>query len=164
MGLDSAIVMIPFCGIPGEADKVPEVLAQNGLERDKKGLQLSVMAEIPSNIILAPNFWRHFDDFFIHSNDLMQLVAGVCPHSAELSYFLAHQHKAAKDSTADLISSAHRKKRKLDVYGQAPSDHPEFAASLAKPGINSIPIKADSVLAVIEVVAKLSKRRAKYVQ
>ncbi|MFW6102039.1 MAG: phosphoenolpyruvate synthase [Chloroflexota bacterium] len=154
MGLDNVIVMIPFCRTPEEAERILEVLAENGLERKKDGLQVYVMAEIPSNIILAEDFCEYFDGFSIGSNDLTQLVLGVDRDSAELSYLFDERHKAVKDAIATLIASAHKKKRKVGLCGQAPSDHPGFAAFLVEAGIDSISVNPDSVLQVIEVVAK----------
>ncbi|MFO7772955.1 MAG: phosphoenolpyruvate synthase [Dehalococcoidia bacterium] len=161
MGLDNVIVMIPFCRTPEEAEKVSEVLAKNGLKRGKDGLQLYMMAEIPSNIILVEDFCKYFDGFSIGSNDLTQLVLGVDRDSTELAYLFSEQHKAVTNSIADLIASAHRKQRNVGLCGQAPSDHPEFAAFLVEAGIDSISVNPDSVLSVIQVVAEAEQKRAK---
>ncbi len=161
MGLDNVIVMIPFCRTPEEAEKVSEVLAKNGLERGKNGLQLYVMAELPSNIILAEDFCEHFDGFSIGSNDLTQLVLGVDRDSSELAFLFAEQHKAIKNAIADLITSAHKKKRKVGLCGQAPSDDPEFAAFLVAAGIDSISVNPDSVLPLIQVVAAAEQEQTK---
>jgi len=158
MGLDNVIVMIPFCRTPEEAEKILEVLAKNGLQRKKDSLQVYVMAEIPSNIILAKDFCKYFDGFSIGSNDLTQLVLGVDRDSAELSYLFDERHKAVKNAITNLIVSAHKKKRKVGLCGQAPSDHPEFATFLVKAGIDSISVNPDSVLQVIEVVAKAEQK------
>jgi pyruvate,water dikinase len=157
IGLSNIIVMIPFCRTPVEARKVLEVMAQNALERGKDGLQVYVMAEMPSNIILAEDFSDYFDGFSIGSNDLTQLVLGVDRDSAELAYLFDEQHKAVKNSITELIASVHRKKCKVGLCGQAPSDHPEFAAFLVQAGIDSISVNPDSVLPVIEQVAKEEK-------
>jgi len=157
IGLDNVIVMIPFCRTPEEAEKVMEALAQNGLERKKDGLEIYVMAEVPSNIILAEDFCDHFDGFSIGSNDLTQLVLGVDRDSAELAYLFSEEHKAVENSISSLISSAHRKKRKVGLCGQAPSDNPEFARFLVKAGIDSISVNPDSVLDVINEVAKTER-------
>ena len=158
MGLDNVIVMIPFCRTPEEAEKILEVLAKNGLQRKKDSLQVYVMAEIPSNIILAKDFCKYFDGFSIGSNDLTQLVLGVDRDSAELSYLFDERHKAVKNAITNLTVSAHKKKRKVGLCGQAPSDHPEFATFLVKAGIDSISVNPDSVLQVIEVVAKAEQK------
>ncbi|MEA2086062.1 MAG: phosphoenolpyruvate synthase [Chloroflexota bacterium] len=159
MGLNNVIVMIPFCRTPAEAEKVLDVLAQNGLERRKNGLQVYLMAEIPSNVILAEDFCKYFDGFSIGSNDLTQLVLGVDRDSAELAYLFDEQHKAVKNSIAELIASAHKKNRKVGLCGQAPSDYPEFAAFLVKAGIDSVSVNPDSALPVIQVVAKAEQKR-----
>ena len=158
MGLDNVIVMIPFCRTPEEAEQIREVLAEHGLERGKDGLQLYMMAELPSNIILAEDFCEYFDGFSIGSNDLTQLVLGVDRDSTELAFLFSERHKAIKNSIGELIASAHRKKRKVGLCGQAPSDHPEFAAFLVQAGIDSISVNPDSVLPVIQVVAEAEQK------
>jgi pyruvate,water dikinase len=158
MGFANVVVMIPFCRTPEEAEKVLKVLEQNGLKRGENGLEVYVMAEIPTNIILAEQFAEHFDGFSIGSNDLTQLTLGVDRDSSELAYLFDEQNEAVKESIANLIKAAHKKKRKVGLCGQAPSDHPEFASFLVKAGIDTISVNPDSVLAVIEKVAETEKK------
>lgn len=157
MGLTNLIIMVPFCRTPEEAEKVLATMKEEGLERHKNDLQVYVMAEVPSNVILADAFSDHFDGFSIGSNDLTQLILGVDRDSAELAYLFEERHEAIKRSIADLIKSAHKKKRKVGLCGQAPSDHPEFAVFLVKAGIDSISVNPDSVLEVIKHVAEAEK-------
>jgi pyruvate,water dikinase len=159
IGLDNVVVMIPFCRTPEEAEKVIEVLAQNGLKRNNDDLKLYVMAEVPSNIILADDFCDYFDGFSIGSNDLTQLVLGVDRDSAELAYLFDEEHKAIENSISSLISSVHKKKRKVGLCGQAPSDNPHFAQFLVEAGIDSISVNPDSVLDVTHQVAKAEQER-----
>ncbi len=154
MGMDNVVMMIPFCRTPDEGEKILEVLKQNGIEKSRGGLQIYVMAEVPSNVILADDFSKIFDGFSIGSNDLTQLVLGVDRDSADLAYLFDEQHKAVKNAISDLISTAHKNHRKVGLCGQAPSDHPEFAAFLVQAGIDSISVNPDSVLLVLEQVAK----------
>ncbi|MGD8874963.1 MAG: phosphoenolpyruvate synthase, partial [Gammaproteobacteria bacterium] len=153
IGLDNIIVMIPFCRTPEEADKVLEVMADNGLRRGEHGLQVYVMAEIPANIILADEFARRFDGFSIGSNDLTQLTLGVDRDSDRLAALFDDTHEALKRSIASLIETAHRHERKVGLCGQAPSDHPEFATFLVEAGIDSISVNPDSFVAVKRQVA-----------
>jgi pyruvate,water dikinase len=154
IGLSNVVVMIPFCRTPEEAKKVLDVMAKNGLKRGERGLEVYVMAEVPSNVLLAEEFAYYFDGFSIGSNDLTQLVLGVDRDSAELAYLFDEQHEAVKRAIADLIDVVQRKKRKVGICGQAPSDHPEFASFLVKAGIDTISVNPDSVLPVIQQVAK----------
>ncbi len=158
MGFENVVVMVPFCRTPEEAEKVLSVLSQNGLRRGENGLQIYVMAEIPTNIILAEKFAEHFDGFSIGSNDLTQLTMGVDRDSSLLSYLFDERNEAVKESISRLIESAHRKDRKVGLCGQAPSDHPDFAAFLVRAGIDSISVNPDSVLPVIEKVAEAEKK------
>ncbi|KAH6624699.1 hypothetical protein B0J18DRAFT_186663 [Chaetomium sp. MPI-SDFR-AT-0129] len=148
MGFTNAIVMIPFCRTVGEATKVLEVMAENGLRRGENGLQVYVMCEIPSNVILAAEFTEHFDGFSIGSNDLTQLTLGVDRDSGELADLFNEQDEAVKWMIARVISAARKAGRKIGICGQAPSDHPEFARFLVEAGINSISVSPDSFLAV----------------
>jgi len=154
MGFDNIIVMIPFCRTVNEADKVLEVMAQAGLKRGEKGLQVYVMCEIPSNVILADRFAERFDGFSIGSNDLTQLVLGIDRDSAELKPMLDARDDAVKSLIAQVIEVAHRKGCKVGICGQAPSDHPEFAEFLVACGIDSISLNPDSFAKGCEVVAK----------
>ncbi len=154
IGLANVVVMIPFCRTPQEAEKVLEVMSAHGLRRGDNGLEVYVMAELPSNIRLAGEFAEHFDGFSIGSNDLTQLTLGVDRDSAELAHLFDEQNEAVKRAIAELIAAAHGKKRKVGLCGQAPSDHPAFAAFLVEAGIDSISVNPDSVLPVIQQVAK----------
>ena len=122
------------------------------------------MAEIPSNVILAEEFARHFDGFSIGSNDLTQLVLGVDRDSTDLAFLFDDRHLAVRKMITELIKSAHRQKRKVSLCGQAPSDHPDFAAFLVEAGIDSISVNPDSVVTVLRQVAATEakmKRKAR---
>jgi len=148
MGFTNATVMIPFCRTVGEARKVLEVMAENGLRRGDKGLEVYVMCEIPSNVILAAEFADHFDGFSIGSNDLTQLTLGIDRDSGELADLFDEQDESVKWMIARVISAARKAGRKIGICGQAPSDHPAFAKFLVEAGINSISVTPDSFLAV----------------
>ncbi|PLW78478.1 phosphoenolpyruvate synthase [Cohaesibacter celericrescens] len=153
MGFDNAIMMIPFCRTVSEAEKVLEVMAENGLRRGKNGLQVYVMCEIPSNVILAGGFAQHFDGFSIGSNDLTQLTLGVDRDSAELADLFSEQNEAVKWMISHVIAEAQKADKKVGLCGQAPSDHPEFADFLVECGISSISVTPDSFVAVKTQVA-----------
>lgn len=161
IGLKNVIIMIPFCRTLDEADRILDVLKENGLKRDKDDLQVYVMCEIPSNIILAEEFAKHFDGFSIGSNDLTQLVLGVDRDSAELAPLFDERNEAIKKMIRDLIKSAHRARCKVGICGQAPSDYPEFATFLVKEGIDSISLNPDSVIETIRHVARAEKGKRK---
>ncbi len=159
IGLDNIVVMIPFCRTVEEADSVLKVLSENGLIRGRNGLEVYVMAEVPSNIILAEEFAERFDGFSIGSNDLTQLVLGVDRDSARLSALFDEQNKAVTVAIADLLAKAHKSGTHTGICGQAPSDHPEFARFLVEHGIDSISVSPDSFLAVKRVVAQAERER-----
>ncbi|KAJ5379692.1 uncharacterized protein N7496_002120 [Penicillium cataractarum] len=148
MGFTNAIIMIPFCRTIDEAEKVLNTMADNGLKRGEHGLQVYVMCEIPSNVIMADKFSEHFDGFSIGSNDLTQLTLGVDRDSEELAGLFNEQDGAVKWMITHAISVARKTGRKIGICGQAPSDHPEFAKFLVKAGINSISVSPDSFVAV----------------
>jgi pyruvate,water dikinase len=160
MGLTNLIVMIPFCRTLEEADRVLEVMAENELVRGEKGLEVYVMAEIPSNVLLAEEFARRFDGFSIGSNDLTQLVLGVDRDAEELSHLFDERNAAVKRMISELIESAHRVGSKVGICGQAPSDYPDFAAWLVELGIDSISLNPDSVVGVLRRVAREETRMA----
>jgi pyruvate,water dikinase len=159
MGFANVIVMIPFCRSTAEADKVLAVMAANGLKRGENGLQVYVMCEIPSNVILAAEFATRFDGFSIGSNDLTQLTLGIDRDSAELASLFDEQDPAVRWMIESVISAAHKAGAKIGLCGQAPSDHPEFAEFLVDCGIDSISVSPDSFVAVKTNVAKGERRR-----
>ncbi|MBD3168843.1 MAG: phosphoenolpyruvate synthase, partial [candidate division Zixibacteria bacterium] len=158
IGLDNVIIMIPFCRTPEEADRVLEVLAENEIGRGQGGMAVFVMAEIPSNIVLAKEFASRFDGFSIGSNDLTQLILGVDRDSQKLSDIFDERNEAVKSMVKILIDSAHQNNSEVGICGQAPSDYPEFAEFLVNCGIDSISLNPDSVVEVKKRVAQLEDK------
>jgi pyruvate,water dikinase len=155
IGLRNVLIMIPFCRTLEEAERVLEVLAENGLRRGESDLEVYMMAEVPSNVILAEEFAQLFDGFSIGSNDLTQLILGVDRDSAELANLFDERNEAVKRAIRDLIDRAHRHGRKVGICGQAPSDHPDFATFLVEAGIDSISLNPDSIVDVKRRVAEM---------
>ena len=153
MGLTNIIAMVPFCRTPEEADRVLTTMDEYGLHRGD-GFQVYVMAEVPSNVILADDFAARFDGFSIGSNDLTQLVLGVDRDSSQLAPLFNERHPAIGTMVRQLVEHAHRHERPVGLCGEAPSDHPEFARFLVECGIDSISVNPDSVLAVRRHVAE----------
>ena len=158
MGLKNVIVMVPFCRTLDEADKVLHLLADNGLVRGRGGLEIYMMCEIPSNVVLAERFAERFDGFSIGSNDLTQLVLGVDRDSAELSHLFDERNEAVKIVIHDVIRAAHKQDCKVGICGEAPSNYPEIAAFLVKCGIDSISINPDRFIETKKIVAKAERK------
>jgi pyruvate,water dikinase len=154
MGLANVKVMIPFCRTVEEGNKVIAVMKRYGLERGYNNLQIYVMAEIPSNVILAEKFAQIFDGFSIGSNDLTQLTLGIDRDSAIVSDLFSEQNEAAKEMIATVIAKSKKEGIKIGLCGQAPSDFPEFAKFLVKQGIDSISFNQDAILKGIENILK----------
>lgn len=159
MGFDNVIVMIPFCRTPAEADKVLAVMREEGLERGRNGLQVYVMCEIPSNVILAEDFADRFDGFSIGSNDLTQLTLGIDRDSDALAGLFREDDPAVLWMIGQIIERAHARGRKVGLCGQAPSNDPAFARYLVERGIDSISVTPDAFLAVKRHVAEAEKAR-----
>jgi pyruvate,water dikinase len=153
MGLTNVIPMIPFCRTPDEGRQVLAEMAKHGLEQGSNGLQVYVMCELPSNVILADQFADIFDGFSIGSNDLTQLTLGLDRDSALVAQIFDERSKAVKRMVRMAIADAKEKGRKIGICGQAPSDYPEFAKFLVEQGIDSISLNPDSVLKTILMVA-----------
>jgi pyruvate,water dikinase len=154
MGLTNLKVMIPFCRTPEEGLNVLAAMREGGLERGRHGLEVYVMAEIPSNVILADRFAELFDGFSIGSNDLTQLVLGVDRDSTRIASLFDERHEAVKRACSDLIAAAHRAGRPVGICGQAPSDYPEFAEFLVRCGIDSMSLNADALVRTKRRVAQ----------
>jgi pyruvate,water dikinase len=160
MGLENVIVMVPFCRTVEEAKRVQQEMARHGLRRGEHGLQLYVMCEIPSNVLLIDEFAEHFDGFSIGSNDLTQLVLGVDRDSEILGPVFDERNPAVLKALAMAIEGAHRAGRKIGICGQAPSDHPAIAEFLVQAGIDSLSLSSDVVVQTRLRVAELEARRA----
>jgi pyruvate,water dikinase len=158
-GLTNLLVMVPFCRTPEEGQRVLDVMAEEGLPRGKDGLQVYVMAEIPSNIVLADQFAQIFDGFSIGSNDLTQLTLGVDRDSAQIAPLFDERNDAVRRSCAELIQTAQLYGCKVGICGQAPSDYPEFAAFLVEQGIDSISLIPDAVLRTTAKILEIEKAK-----
>jgi pyruvate, water dikinase len=154
MGLTNVIPMIPFCRTPDEGRKVLAEMAKHGLVRGDNGLQVYVMCEIPSNVILADEFSQVFDGFSIGSNDLTQLALGLDRDSSLVAHIFDERNEAVKQLVRMVIHKAKENGRKIGICGQAPSDYPEFARFLVETGIDSISLNPDSVIKTILDIAE----------
>ena len=155
MGLKNLMVMVPFCRTPEEGARVLEVMAEGGLKRGEEGLEVYVMAEIPSNVLEAEAFAELFDGFSIGSNDLTQLALGLDRDSERVAWLFDERRETVKLLSAMLIEKAHAKGKKVGICGQAPSDYPEFAAFLVAKGIDSLSLNPDALLRTVKKVAEI---------
>ena len=146
MGLKNLKLMIPFCRTVEEGRRVQAEMEKHGLKRGEDGLEIYVMCEIPSNVILAEEFAEIFDGFSIGSNDLTQLILGVDRDSEIVAHIFDERNAAVKKMIAQVIAACRAKGRKIGICGQAPSDYPEFAQFLVEQGIDSISLNPDTVL------------------
>ncbi|WP_299404967.1 phosphoenolpyruvate synthase [Acaryochloris sp. IP29b_bin.148] len=154
MGLTNVIPMVPFCRTPEEGRKVIAELAKYGLEQGENGLQVYVMCEVPSNVILAHQFSQVFDGFSIGSNDLTQLALGIDRDSALVAHLFDERHASVQALIQQVIEQAQQNHCKVGICGQAPSDYPEFAHFLVEQGIDSISLNPDSVLKTLLAIAQ----------
>lgn len=157
MGLTNLKVMIPFCRTVEEGRRVQAEMEKHGLKRGVNGLELYVMCEIPSNVILAEAFADIFDGFSIGSNDLTQLILGVDRDSEIVAPIFDERNAAVKQMIAQVIAVCRAREKKIGICGQAPSDYPEFAQFLVEQGIDSISLNPDTV--VRTTLAILEKER-----
>ncbi|WP_022852510.1 phosphoenolpyruvate synthase [Thermodesulfatator atlanticus] len=157
MGLTNVKVMVPFCRTVDEGKKVIQVMEKYGLKQGENGLEIYVMCEIPSNVILADEFAKVFDGFSIGSNDLTQLTLGLDRDSELVSHIYDERNPAVKKLIEHVIKEAKAAKRKVGICGQAPSDFPDFAAFLVECGIDSMSITPDTIIKTILLVAEKEK-------
>jgi len=160
MGLTNVKVMVPFCRTPEEGRKVIIAMEEFGLKQGENGLEVYMMCEIPSNVVLAEEFADIFDGFSIGSNDLTQLTLGLDRDSEFVSHIFDERNEAVKRLVKHVIEAAHKHKprRKIGICGQAPSDFPEFAEFLVECGIDSMSLNPDVVLKTRLDVAEAEKK------
>ena len=157
MGLNNVKVMVPFCRTVEEGKKVIKVMEKCGLKQGENGLEVYVMCEIPSNVILAEEFAKVFDGFSIGSNDLTQLVLGLDRDSELVSHIFDERNLAVKRLIKQVIQIAKKYNRKIGICGQAPSDFPDFAEFLVECGIDSMSLTPDTIVKTRLLVAEKEK-------
>ena len=162
-GLNNIKLMIPFCRTVEEGKKVIEEMKKNGLAKGKNGLQIYVMCEIPSNVILVDEFSEIFDGFSIGTNDLTQLTLGLDRDSELVADIYDERNEAVKRLVEYVIDGAKKNKRKIGICGDAPSTFPDFAQFLVQCGIDSISLSPDAVvkttLSIADMEQKLRRKR-----
>jgi pyruvate,water dikinase len=158
MGLTNLKLMVPFCRTVDEGRRVIAEMVRYGLKSGENGLEVYVMCEIPSNVILADEFADVFDGFSIGSNDLTQLILGVDRDSEIVAHVFDERNAAVKKMIASVIATARARGRKIGICGQAPSDYPDFAAFLVEQGIDSISLNPDAVLKTTVTILDAEKR------
>ena len=158
MGLKNVTIMIPFCRTVEELQQVYKVMKKFGLERGKDGLKVFLMAELPSNILMAEEFAEHIDGFSIGSNDLTQLTLGLDRDSSLVAHIYDERNPAVKRSISNLIKAAKKNNTKVGICGQGPSDYPDFAQFLVEEGIDTISVTPDSMLKTIKAIHKIENK------
>jgi len=158
VGLTNIKVMVPFCRTPEEGKKVIDLMKKFGLVQGQDGLEVYVMCEIPSNVILADRFAEIFNGFSIGSNDLTQLALGLDRDSSLVAHIYDERNEAVKRLVAQVIKAAKEKGRKIGICGQAPSDFPDFAEFLVECGIDSISLTPDTVIKTRLAIAAKEKK------
>lgn len=146
MGLTNVKLMIPFCRTPEEGKKVIALMEQYGLKQHSNCLEIYVMAELPSNILLAKEFAEIFDGFSIGSNDLTQLTLGIDRDSELISDLFDEENEASKQMIFQMIHTANKIGKKIGLCGQAPSNSPAFTFFLVASGISSISFNSDALI------------------
>ncbi len=155
MGFENVIVMIPFCRTIDDCEAVIKTMKEFGLVRGENGLQVYLMAEVPSNFILADEFSKYVDGFSIGSNDLTQLTLGLDRDSHLVSHLYDERNPAVKALITQLINVSAKNGVKVGICGQAPSDFPEFASFLVEQKIGSISVTPDSILKTLNAIHKI---------
>ncbi len=158
MGLKNVVVMIPFCRTVEECIKVQEVMKEYKLVRGENGLEVFLMAELPSNIIMADEFSKYIDGFSIGSNDLTQLTLGLDRDSSLVAHLYDERNPAVKEMIKMLILTAKRNNVKVGICGQGPSDFPDFAQFLVELGIDSISVTPDSLVKTVKAIYQVEQR------
>ncbi len=158
MGLTNVKIMVPFCRTPEEGALVLKEMERHGLVRGRGGLEVYVMCEIPSNVLLADRFAEVFDGFSIGSNDLTQLTLGVDRDSELVARLFDERNPAVLRLVSDAVQAARAKNRKIGLCGQAPSDYPEFASFLVEQGIDSMSLNPDAVLKTTRLILDVERR------
>jgi len=158
LGFDNIIILIPYCRTPEEAVNVLQTMNQFGLKRNENGLQVYMMCELPSNVILAEEFTRHFDGFMINTDSLSQMILGIDTDARELSFRYREQDKAVKYMINDFILRVHKAKCKVGIGGKVINEDPDYITFLIDSGIDFLSLNPDSIFEVIQRVSEAEKQ------
>lgn len=161
MGLLNVKVMIPFCRTVDEGRCVLDEMARHGLRRGERGLEVYLMCELPSNVLLAEEFAAICDGFSIGSNDLTQLTLGVDRDSELVAPLFDERNPAVMRFIATAIQAVKATGKKIGICGQAPSDYPEFARFLVEQGIDSLSLNPDAVMKTTVAVLDMEQALAR---
>ncbi len=165
-GLKNLTLMIPFCRTVTEAKLVLEVMEEAGIKRGQEGLEIYLMCEIPSNVILADKFLDLVDGYSLGTNDLTQLTLGLDRDSELVAHVYDERDDAVKDLVAHVINKCNERNKYIGICGQAPSDYPEFAEFVVRQGIKTMSLTPDTLvktkLMVAELEAKLAGKASKF--
>ncbi|MEY4503804.1 MAG: hypothetical protein RL154_96 [Pseudomonadota bacterium] len=161
MGLTNMKLMLPFVRTPEEGRKVLAIMKEQGLTQGENGLQIYVMCELPSNVIMADEYLKDFDGFSIGSNDLTQLTLGVDRDGELVAHVFDERHPAVTRMFKMAITSCREAGKYVGICGQAPSDYPEVAEFLVKEGITSISLNPDSIISTWQTIANIEKELGK---
>ncbi len=156
-GLKNVKVMVPMCRTVDEGKKVLKVMSEHGLKQHQDGLEVYVMCEVPSNVILAEDFAKIFDGFSIGSNDLTQLTLGIDRDSELISHLFDERNPAVLKMIEQVIRIARKHKKKIGICGDSPSTYPEIVKFLVENHIDSMSLTPDAIIKVRMQVAKLEK-------
>ncbi|NLL94521.1 MAG: phosphoenolpyruvate synthase [Thermoplasmatales archaeon] len=159
MGMKNLHVMLPFVRTVEEAKEIYGMMVDMGLRRNRE-FHLYLMAEVPSNIIMADEFADICDGFSIGSNDLTQLTMGADRDSdilGRMGYF-DERNDAVKRSISHLIKVAHSKGKTVGICGQGPSVYPEFTEFLVREGIDYVSLNPDTVVSTKKMIAAVEQK------
>jgi pyruvate, water dikinase len=164
MGLSNVVVMIPFCRTVKELKRVYDTMSEFGLKRKEDGLEVYLMAELPSNILMADEFAQHIDGFSIGSNDLTQLVLGLDRDSSIVAHLYDERNEAVKSMISSVIASAKKASVKVGICGQGPSDFPDFCQFLVEEGIDTISVTPDSFFKTVKSIHQIETQPVEKVE
>jgi pyruvate,water dikinase len=164
IGLTNVVVMVPFCRTVEELQKVQETMKEFDLERGQNGLELYLMAELPSNIIMAEEFAPFIDGFSIGSNDLTQLTLGLDRDSSLVAHLYDERNTAVKRMIEILIKAAKKTGTKIGICGQGPSDFPDFAQFLVEKEIDSISVTPDSIVKTYRAIHFIEQQNSLFLK
>ena len=156
-GFKNLNIMVPFCRRVDEMERIVNIMAGEGLHRGPD-FKVWLMAEIPSNIIMADQFNKFVDGYSIGSNDLTMLIMGCDRDNETVAPLFDERNLAVKRAIRHLIAVAHKDGKTVSICGQAPSVYPDFAEFLVKSGIDSISVNPDAVVATRKHVAQIEQR------